>query len=212
VRAYLTRLTLGGAKGGVRLGLVALAVLGVGTGIVLAGTPARAPVAPDTAAVLGRVPHQVDPATFPAITVEEDVTSWNHEISGGGAQAILLTLAENLELENQAILQKDATILSVVDHGDRLEEMQARMASASAAGTTIEHYSFYDVNVTLIVPFGVQSGLSLGFEATGTLTSETYDANGVVVDSMSEPYARTFVLRQALGDRWMNVAVLPATP
>jgi hypothetical protein len=34
-------------------------------------------------------------------------------------------------------------------------------------------------------PFGVQTGLSLGFDATGTLTEETYDANGTLVDAAS---------------------------
>ena len=206
------RLVLGGAKGGARLALIALAVLGVGAGIVLAGTPARSPVAPDTEAILGRVPHDVDPATFPAITVEEDVTSWNHEISGAGAQAILLTLAENLELESQALLQEDETILAVVDHGDRLVEMETRLEAAEAGETTVEHYTFDTVNVTLIVPFGVQSGLSLGLEATGTVTTETYDASGTLTDTTTAPYERTFVMRQALGDRWMNVAVLEETP
>ncbi len=34
-----------------------------------------------TADVLGRAP-EVDPATFPSITVEQDVADWNHEIAG----------------------------------------------------------------------------------------------------------------------------------
>ena len=64
-------------------------------------------------------------STFPPITIDQDVTDWNHEIAGPGAQAIALTLAENLELENQALLRGDASILTAVDHGDRLKEMQA---------------------------------------------------------------------------------------
>ena len=45
----------------------------------LAGTRDRRP---DTADILGRVPHDVDPATFPSITVQQDVADWNHEIAG----------------------------------------------------------------------------------------------------------------------------------
>ena len=41
-----------------------------------------------------------------------------------------MTLAENLELENQALLRKDGSILTAVDHGDRLAEMQARLQEA----------------------------------------------------------------------------------
>ena len=80
----------------------------VGVAIVLAGTAARGVVVLGTDDVLGRVPHDVDPATFPTITVEQGVLDWNHEIAGPGAREIVLTLAENLELENQALLQGDA--------------------------------------------------------------------------------------------------------
>ena len=217
LRVFARRVAVGGAaagpsiaRGALGVGLLVVAVLVVGTGIVLAGAPARAPVAPDAAVVLGRVPHEVDPATFPAITVDEDVTSWNHEITGAGAQAILLTLAENLQLEREALLRADGEVLRAVDHGDRLTEMEARLAEAASSGrTTVERYAFDDVNVTLIVPFGVQSGLSLGLESRGTVTTETVDEAGMVVDSATEPFEGTFVLRQALGDRWMNVGLLP---
>ena len=47
--------------------------------------------------------------------VDQGVLDWNHEISGAGAQQIVLTLAENLELENQGLLRKDPTILSTVE-------------------------------------------------------------------------------------------------
>lgn len=196
-------------RGSARVGLLVIAVLVTSAGIVVAGTPARAPAAPDVDAILGRVPHEVDPSTFPPITVDEDVTSWNHELAGEGSRAILLTLGENLELENQALLRRDESILLAVDHGDRLVEMRGRLAAATASGrTTVEQYRFDAVHVTLIVPFGVQSGLSLGFEATGTVTRETVDAGGDVVDRSSAPFESTFVMRRALGDRWMNVAVL----
>ena len=163
----------GGPGGGIlasalRLALIAAAVVGVGGGIVAAGTPARGDVVPEADDVLGRVPHDVDPATFPTITVDQDVVDWNHEIVGPGAQEILLTLAENLELENQALLRADSAILTAVDHGDRLDEMRARLDAAMTSGTTvIERYRIDDVHVTLLVPFGRQDGLSLGFESRG---------------------------------------------
>ena len=160
--------------------------------------------------VLGRVPHDVDPATFPTISVEQGVVDWNHEIVGPGAQAIVLTLAENLELENQALLRADATILTAVDHGDRLDDMRARLEDAVATGTTvIERYQIDDVHVTLLVPFGRQDGLSLGLESRGTVTTETYDAAGDLQARASSPFATTFVLRQATGGRWLNVDELP---
>jgi Na+-translocating ferredoxin:NAD+ oxidoreductase RnfD subunit len=216
VGAFTSRLAFGAGAGSaartlMRVSVAVGAILAVGAGIVVAGTPARAPTGPDTAAVLDRVPHRIDPATFPAITVEPDVTDWNHEIAGQGARDIVLTLAENLELENQALLRADASILPVVDHGDRLTEMRARRQEAASTGQTVLYrYRFDTIDMSLLEPFGVQSGLSLALEGRGTLTEERYDATGTLVDRTESPFTRTFVMRRATGDRWMNVAVLPS--
>jgi hypothetical protein len=122
----------------------------------------------------------------------------------------VLTLAENLELESQALLRADASILEAVDHGARLDEMRARVGAPEATGeTAIERYQIDEINVTLLEPFGRQDGLSLGLESRGTVTEETYDAAGNVQGRTSSPFAKTFVLRQATGGRWLNVAVLP---
>jgi hypothetical protein len=61
----------------------------------------------------------------------------------------------------------------------------------------------------LVIPFGVQTGLSLGVTGTGDVTEETYDAAGKLVDSRTGPFERTFILRRATGDRWLNVGVRP---
>jgi hypothetical protein len=65
------------------------------------------------------------------------------------------------------------------------------------------------VHVTLLVPFGVQTGLSLGFDSRGTVTEETYDSTGRLVSRQSTSFANTFAIRRATGARWLNVAVLP---
>jgi Na+-translocating ferredoxin:NAD+ oxidoreductase RnfD subunit len=193
----------------VRAGVLAGAVLVVGLGIVAAGTPARGVVAPEAEEVLGRVPHDVDPSTLPAISVDQEVLDWNHEISGAGVQEIVLTLVENLELENQAVLRADPTILPAVDHGDRLDEMEARVEDAAAGRpTVVERFQIDDVNVVLIVPFGQQTSLSLGLDARGNVTEERY-ADGEVTSRSTTPFATTFVMRQVTGGRWLNVGVLP---
>jgi hypothetical protein len=164
----------------------------------------------DTAAVLDSVPHQVDPATFPAITIGQDVTDWNHAIEGQTARDIVMTMAENLEIENQAVLRRDPAILGAADHGDRLKEMQDRIAALGATGNAIiRHYRFDSLDMGLVIPFGVQTGLSLGVTGTGDVTEDTYDAAGKLVDSRTEPFQRTFILRRATGDRWLNVGVRP---
>ena len=215
LRRFASHLATGGGAGAgmfggvLRVGLIGAAVLAVGVGIVAAGSPARGVIVPEASEVLGRVAHDVDPATFPTIAVEQDVLDWNHEIAGPGAREVVLTLAENLELESEALLRADPSILSAVDHGDRLDEMEARLQDAAATGTTVvERYDIDDVHVALLVPFGRQDGLSLGLESRGTVTEETYSA-GRLQARTSFPFAKTFVVRRATGGRWLNVAVLP---
>jgi hypothetical protein len=216
LRRFATRLALGASaragliRGAVRLGLIGAGVFVIGAGIVVAGTPARGLVVPDAAAALEGVPRTVDPNTFPPISVDQDVLDFDHTIAGPGAQQILLTLAENLELENEALLRADGGILVAVDHGDRLVEMQGRLNDALTSGqTVITHYQFDTVRVILIVPFGVQTGISLGFESRGTQTEETYDSAGALLDRQTSPFSLTFAVRRATGARWLNVAVLP---
>ena len=199
-----------GTRSATRIGAMALAGLLVSAGIVAAGIPARGNVVPDHAEALNNPPAVIDPSTLPPITVAQEVTDYDHELAGPGIQAVALTLAQNLELENQALLQRDASLLTAIDHGDRLEEMQRRLDGANASGaTTIAHYDFDAIDVSLLVPFGVQTGLSLGLRGRGTVTEERYAADGAVLDRRTSPFDQTFAVRQATGDRWLIVAVLP---
>jgi len=219
MRRFAVRLATGGnpaagiARVGVRVALGASAVLVLGAGIVAAGTPARSLVLPDATELLNRAPTHIDPATLPAITVGRDVADWNHEIAGPGMQAIVVTLAENLDIESQALLRRDPALLTAVDHGDRLAEMQARLQDAIATGTTIiDHYQFDTMDVSLLVPFGMQTGLSLGFDAHGTITHQTYDAAGNLQSQQASPFHLWFAVRRATGARWLNVGVLTSPP
>jgi Na+-translocating ferredoxin:NAD+ oxidoreductase RnfD subunit len=208
-RRYLAGL----ASGAPRLGLAVLAVLVVGGAIVAAGTPARGIATPNADELLNRLPTTVDPATLPEVTVAPDVVEFDHELAGPGMQEVLVTLARNLELENQALLRRDEAILVAVDHGDRLVEMQSRLRDAVASGTTvITQYRFDAIDVSLLVPFGAQTGLSLGLAGRGTMIEEARDADGTVISRQSAPFETTFAMRRATGARWLNVAVLPGSP
>ncbi len=214
VRRFAARLVIGGTagagvvRGAAGAGVAILAVLVLGVAVVLAGTPARGIVVPDTTEMLDGVPRIVDPATLPALTVSQSVSDFDHLIAAS-APDILVTLAQNLEIENQALLRGDGNLLTAVDHGDRLREMQGHLRDAQAAGrTVVAHYRFDTVHVSLIVPFGVQTGASLGFQSQGTVTEETY-VGGVLQSQETTPYSLTFAVRRATGGRWLNVAVLP---
>ena len=213
LRQYLGRVVTGAGRIPRAAGatLVAVAVLAYGTGVVFAGTPARAVVVGTSSSeILARIPSQVDPATLPPIQIGQDVVDWNSVLAQPASmQAILVTLAQNLELENQALLRRDGSILTAVDHGDRLVQMQATLAAATASGQIVlEHYRFDSVRVRLLVPFGRQTGISLGMGSTGTVVTQTFDASGALVSTTTAPFAETFAVRQALGDRWLTVAVL----
>jgi hypothetical protein len=216
LRRFATALLTGGraaagvARAAARIGLALTATLVIGVSIVAAGIPARGLVLPDPGEILSRVSHQIDPATLPPITVQQEVADWDHQIAGAEMQGIVITLAENLELESQALLRRDPGILTAVDHGDRLAQMQDRLDEAIASGTTlVARYEFSDLNVRLLVPFGVQTGLSLGFDGHGTVLQEAYDADGHLLSRSSSPFALTFAMRRATGARWLNVGVLP---
>ncbi len=193
-----------------RTGALALGAVVLVAGLSVAGRSAQGLLAGEPENLVGRLATRVDPATFPAITVDEEVINWNHEIDADGARAIVLTLAENLALENQALRDNDAALLTAVAHGDRLESMQAGLRRAASAGlVTTSSYDFDDVRVTLLVPFGRQDGLSLGMVSRGTVTTETRNRAGDVVTRGSAPFETMWAMRRATGSRWLVVAELP---
>ena len=192
-----------------RVGVAVVGIVVLAAGIVIVGSPAHGAIR-----VEAELPEidasRMDPATFPTISVDAAVTDWDPTLTGPAMRDILLTSAQNLEVENQALLRADSGLLTQVDHGDRLVEMQGRISSAAETGTTrIDRYSPSGVEVSLLRPFGKQDGLSLGLRAHGIVSSETYDASGGLQAHATEPFSLTFVVRRATGARWLNVAVLP---
>ena len=151
-------------------------VLLVGAGIVLAGTPARGVVVRDTAASLDGVPVAIDPATLPEITVSEDVVSFDHELAGPGMQAVLVTLAENLELENEA--SAGTTSRSSPRSITAIASTRCAAARDGARVGPADPLPVRSIDVSLLVPFGQQTGLSLGLLGRGTKVEEVYDSAG----------------------------------
>jgi hypothetical protein len=192
-----------------RLAITGLALVSMAIAVMLAGTPARDATRSD-AALTTLESARMDPGTFPVMSVDAAVTDWDPTLTDSVVQDILLTSAQNLEIENDALLRSDAELLMSVDHGDRLVEMRDRISTAMTTGSTrIEHYQPDLVDVHLLRPFGRQDGLSLGLKARGTMTTEMYAADGHLLTRSSAPFALTFVVRRATGARWLNVAVLP---
>jgi len=191
------------------LALALVLVLAVGAGIVLAGAPARVDPPPGGTILLGDA-IDVDPATIPTVTIDPDVSGWNVDRVRADAQGLALQLARLLEVEGQAMRTGDRALLEAVDHGDRLDEMVARLDEARASGRTpVADHAFDSLFLTQRL-LGRQSGMGMAFEATGIRTESTYDTDGALLGRTESPFAETFVIRQVFGDdRWFVVGVLP---
>ena len=194
---------------GATIGLVGLLIV---AGLSFGARTTQGVLAGEPENLIGRLSTRIDPATFPDITVDEEVMNWNHEIDVQGAQAIVLTLAENLALEKQAVLEGDDALLTAIAHGDRLDAMRSRLNESTSIGRTVtDDYTIDRVRVTLLVPFGRQDGLSLGMISEGTVTTEIRNANGEVVSTSTAPFETMWAMRRATGSRWLTVAELPPT-
>jgi hypothetical protein len=189
--------------------LIGSAVVFLGAGIVAAGVPSRETAPQARAQSLPEITVEVDPSTLPRVNVAADVLELSADLAGAGAQELAVTLAENLEVETEALLGADESLLSAVDYGDRLSEMQLRLRDGASTGrTTVEHYVFDSLHLAR-VPAEGQAGLALGFEARGTLEEITYDDGGDEVDRATSSFAITFVLSRPTGVRWLIVDTLP---
>jgi hypothetical protein len=150
----------------------------------------------------------VDPSTLPPVRVDPDVTD-RGDLSRVDAQAVALTLAENLEVEAQALRRGEKSLLPSVDDGERLTVLQGRVDDViETGGTVVPHYTFDELHVVLIHSAG-QSGLSLGFQATGTVEEVAYGVDGSERSRTTSPFARTFVLSRPTGARWLLVDTQP---
>lgn len=195
LRAYARR----SLSSPVRATAVITTALLITVGLSFAANSAQGLIAGEPEDLMGRMATRIDPSTFPDITVDSEVTDWNHELDVEGARAVVLTLAENLALESQALVDGDESLLEAVDHGDRLDTMRNRLSDAATSAPMVSTYSFDSVRVKLLIPFGRQSGLSLGMVVRGTVTT-----NG-----RSSDFETMWAMRRATGDRWLIVAELP---
>ncbi|MFZ9627804.1 MAG: hypothetical protein ACO3C1_00470 [Ilumatobacteraceae bacterium] len=219
LRAYARRM-LTGPTDAPTMGMVAtraaafssVALLLVG-GLAVGGRSAQGLLAGAPESTLDRMTANVDPSTFPDITVDQEVIDWNHEIDVDGAREIVLTMAQNLQLETTALLNGDDEMFTAVAHGDRLDWLRTQLAGAQRTGTTVvNRYDIDTVRVTLLVPFGRQDGLSLGMVSRGTVTTERYSSDGALVSTQSSPFETMWAMRRATGARWLVVAELPVPP
>jgi hypothetical protein len=186
----------------------------LGTAVVASGAPARdafvqtsASPSTDTGSQTLLDVH-VDPASLPTVGVDFEVTE-RGDLSQADAQEVAVTLAENLEIEAQALRRGERSLLGSVDDGDRLIELQHRVDRVIGTGrAAVPHYAFDEIQVVLVHSKG-QSGLSLGLQSKGTVETVTYGVDGQERSRETSPFAITFVLSRPTGDRWLTVDTQP---
>jgi hypothetical protein len=190
------------------------AVVLLGTALVVAGAPAREAFVATSGSVATSQPAEpqldvlVEPSTLPQVTVDPEVVD-RGDLTQADAQAIALTLAENLEVEAQALHRGEKSLLSSVDDGQRLTTLLRRVDDVIETGrAVVPHYSFDELHVVLVQPEG-QAGLSLGFQAGGSVEAITYDVDGKERSRTTAPFSHAFVLSRPTGDRWLLVEVGP---
>jgi len=180
----------------------------------VAGTPAReAFVSASASAAAGpstqpAIHVHVDPSTLPSVSVDFDVTE-RGDLSQADAQDVALTLAENLEVEAQALRRGEQSLLASVDVGARLAALHKQVEDVIQTGqAVVPHYTFESIQVVLVHTQG-QSGLSLGLQSSGTVERVTYGVDGTERSRETSPFARTFVLSRPTGARWLTVDTQP---
>jgi hypothetical protein len=189
-----TRTFLRGAFGGA-------AVAAIGILIVVSGAPARQVAEATATAADIPVAVQVDPAMLPEVSVDPDVDTLNSDV--GDPRALAVALAENLEIEAEAMRRHEGMLLLSADFGKRLTSMQEQMARSVATGEWIvSRYDCDSLHLTTVTVEGGQ-GTDLAFAATGTVEETTYDADGVELRSEATPFSTVFVLRLTPGERWL---------
>lgn len=193
--------------------IIGATIVLLGTAVVAAGAPAReafvATSRPTSGSGAGSAPDvHVDPSALPRVSVDPEVVD-RGDLTRSDAQAIALTLAENLEVEARALRGGEKSLLSMVDDGQRQTTLERRVDDVIETGrAVVPHYTFDHLHVVLVQPEG-QAGLSLGFQARGTVEEVTYGVDGTERSRTSSPFSKTFVLSRPTGDRWLLVEVGP---
>jgi len=183
----------------------------IGVAIVVAGLPARDLAVATVAPAATQAPIPVDPATLPEVTLDDSVHRLDVTIDEEYADALALTLAENLRTEAEAIRTADGSLLALSSGGSRLDDMQARLATAIATGEReADEYRFESLELRLHEAAVGQSSAGLVFEATGTVEAVLYDTMGAELERTARPFRLGFVLRQLAGERWLIVDTEPS--
>lgn len=189
--------------------LTAVAVVAFLAAVAATGLSARAaqqPPLPDSSIA------EIDPSSLPVVDVDPEVAGISARLaSPAGAQELAATLAFNLQVEQEALRTRDASLLTAVDHGDRLSELQTRIDGASPSDSIVAPtYDFETLRLIVVFPGGAQRGANAGLVATATETDITYSPDGRELSREAHSVDVTFAMRRTTSNHWQITTTLPA--
>lgn len=192
------RVLLRGAGGALIIGVLA-------AGVAVAHMPSRVPEAAAAPSLASLAVEQVDPASLPAVTIDRNVAGLSASLATPhGAQELAATLAWNLQIEAQAVVTGDASLLPAVDDGARLHDLEAAIAANGANGNRVaSRYTFATLHLEVVYPGGLQRGANAGLVASGIVDEMTYSPAGRELSVAQKPFAFTFSLRQTTNGHWL---------
>jgi hypothetical protein len=209
-RQFFTKLltrgrTEAGAKTvAVRVAMALAAAVVFAGGVVVANIPSRVPDVDALPTLESGVVADIDPASLPSVTIDPEVAGISARLATPeGAQDLAASLAFNLEVEQEAVIRGDATLLAAVDHGARLEKMQAQIERDADEVRVASSYRFDSLHLIVVFPGGLQTGANAGLVASGTVTDVSYTSSGQESGSTERPFAFTFALRQVRPGHWL---------
>jgi hypothetical protein len=192
----------------VRRSSAAAAAAGLLIAVAAAGVPARAadqpPPPPDRIS-------PIDPASLPIVTIDPQVAGLSARMATqAGAQELAETLAFNLEVEHEALRTRDSSLLTSVDHGDRLSELTTAIDGAGSDGTIVARtYQFHTLHLIVVFPGGAQRGPNAGLIAAATESDVVYAADGHALSHEEHEVDITFAMRRTTSEHWQITTTLP---
>jgi hypothetical protein len=180
------------------------------TVVAMAGAPNRSSA--ESAPTPPPATFDVDPASLPQVAIDDDVAGLSAELATqAGAQELAAALAFNLQVEAEALRARDASLLTAVAHGRRLDDVTAEIEAAAGFDIVVPVYDFDTLDLSIVYPGGAQSGANAGLAATGTVTRVTYAPDGTRRGATTEPFETLFSLREISSGRWLTTDT-PAPP
>jgi hypothetical protein len=184
--------------------------------VALAGAPNRAadrvdvdPAAETVAASSSTSRVEVG-RPLPQIDIASDVAALSPELATqNGARRLVDALMFNLAIEAEAIALGDPSLITAVDHGERLAEMAARVDSADGAELVRSVYRLDTIELVVVFPGGLQSGPNAGLRLVGTVSDSMIGNDDEPAATAVRQIDIIYSLRRTAGGVWLTTGVVP---